>query len=76
MKSIKITSLIKQNSQADVLNVPFVKYCPLSNNIPDWLKLTAEGRLRRLMKYHKVPTTCQRFVEGFVLKTDFVRETV
>ncbi len=26
--------------------VPFCQvHCPLSNNIPDWLKLTAEGRL-------------------------------
>ena len=38
----------RKNNQADVLNAEylFVRFiAPLSNNIPDWLKLTAEGRL-------------------------------
>ena len=38
-KSTKIISLIRQpNNLADVLSVeyPFVKSCPLSNNIPDY----------------------------------------
>ena len=38
----------QQNNLADVHSaVPFCQiHCPLSNNIPDWLKLTAEGRLK------------------------------
>ena len=39
---------------------------PLSNNIPDWLKLTAEGRLKRHTSYLKAQIICQRFVEEFV----------
>ncbi len=36
-----------QASRCLQCGVPFCQvHCPLSNNIPDWLKLTAEGRLR------------------------------
>ena len=34
-----------QSSRCSQCGVPFAKPLPLSNNIPDWLKLTAEGRL-------------------------------
>ena len=35
-----------QASRCSQCGVPFCHVqCPLSNNIPDWLKLTAEGRL-------------------------------
>ena len=35
-----------QASRCSQCGVPFCAvHCPLSNNIPDWLKLTAEGRL-------------------------------
>jgi NADPH-dependent glutamate synthase beta subunit-like oxidoreductase len=34
--------------------VPFCSvHCPLNNNIPDWLKLTAEGRLEEA--YNNIP---------------------
>jgi glutamate synthase (NADPH/NADH) small chain len=37
---------IAQSSRCSQCGVPFCQvHCPLSNNIPDWLKLTAEGRL-------------------------------
>ena len=37
---------IQQSSRCSQCGVPFCQvHCPLSNNIPDWLKLTAEGRL-------------------------------
>ena len=37
----------EQSSRCSQCGVPFCQiHCPLSNNIPDWLKLTAEGRLR------------------------------
>ena len=36
----------RQSSRCSQCGVPFCQvHCPLSNNIPDWLKLTAEGRL-------------------------------
>ena len=36
-----------QSSRCSQCGVPFCQiHCPLSNNIPDWLKLTAEGRLK------------------------------
>jgi len=35
-----------QSSRCSQCGVPFCQvHCPLNNNIPDWLKLTAEGRL-------------------------------
>ena len=37
----------EQSSRSSQCGVPFCQiHCPLSNNIPDWLKLTAEGRLK------------------------------
>ncbi|MBB6252470.1 NAD(P)-dependent oxidoreductase [Nitrospirillum iridis] len=37
---------VTQASRCSQCGVPFCQvHCPVSNNIPDWLKLTAEGRL-------------------------------
>ena len=37
----------EQSSRCSQCGVPFCQiHCPLHNNIPDWVKLTAEGRLR------------------------------
>ena len=37
----------EQSSRCSQCGVPFCQvHCPLGNNIPDWLKLTAEGRLQ------------------------------
>ena len=39
-------------------------HCPLSNNIPDWLKLTAEGRLKEAYEVsqstNNMPEVCGR----------------
>src|SRR5271168_602408 len=36
----------EQASRCEQCGIPFCQiHCPLSNNIPDWLKMTAEGRL-------------------------------
>ena len=36
----------EQSSRCSQCGVPFCQiHCPLSNNIPDWLKLTVDGRL-------------------------------
>jgi glutamate synthase (NADPH/NADH) small chain len=41
-----ITGAAAQASRCSQCGIPFCQiHCPLSNNIPDWLKLTAEGRL-------------------------------
>ena len=38
----------EQAARCSQCGVPFCQiHCPLHNNIPDWLRLTAEGRLRR-----------------------------
>jgi glutamate synthase (NADPH) small chain len=46
----------EQASRCSQCGVPFCQvHCPLSNNIPDWLKLTAEGRLKEA--YHLAQST-------------------
>ena len=56
-----------QSSRCSQCGVPFCQiHCPLGNNIPDWLKLTAEGRLKKLMKFLKAQIICQKYVEEFV----------
>src|SRR5262249_38298364 len=45
--------------------IPFCQvHCPLSNNIPDWLKLTAEGRLEEAyalsQETNAMPEICGR----------------
>ena len=55
----------EQSSRCSQCGVPFCQvHCPLSNNIPDWLKLTAEGRYEEA--YHlsqstnNMPEVCGR----------------
>ena len=48
MKSIPLAAdkAIEQASRCSQCGVPFCQTnCPLHNNIPDWLMLTAEGRM-------------------------------
>ena len=67
----------EQSSRCSQCGVPFCQvHCPLSNNIPDWLKLTAEGRLKEAMNCPKVLTICQKYVEEYVPKIDYVKEIV
>jgi glutamate synthase (NADPH/NADH) small chain len=45
-KSFAMAEASSQSSRCSQCGVPFCSiHCPLNNNIPDWLKLTAEGRL-------------------------------
>ena len=49
-----------QASRCSQCGVPFCQmHCPLHNNIPDWLKLTAEGRLEeayeRRLRHQQLP---------------------
>ena len=42
-----VESAAEQAARCSQCGVPFCSiHCPLENNIPDWLKLTAEGRLK------------------------------
>ena len=54
-----------QSSRCSQCGVPFCQvHCPLSNNIPDWLKLTAEGRLKEAydlsQSTNNMPEVCGR----------------
>ena len=55
----------EQSSRCSQCGVPFCQvHCPLSNNIPDWLKLTAEGRLKEAydlsQSTNNMPEVCGR----------------
>ena len=42
----------EQASRCSQCGVPYCQsHCPLHNNIPDWLKLTAEGRLQEVWNF-------------------------
>ena len=55
----------EQASRCSQCGVPFCQiHCPLSNNIPDWLKLTAEGRIQEAYELaqstNNMPEVCGR----------------
>ena len=55
----------EQSSRCSQCGVPFCQvHCPLSNNIPVWLKLTAEGRLKEAYELsqstNNMPEVCGR----------------
>ncbi len=55
----------EQSSRCSQCGVPYCQiHCPLSNNIPDWLKLTAEGRLEEAYEVssatNNMPEVCGR----------------
>ena len=55
----------QQSSRCSQCGVPFCQvHCPLHNNIPDWLKLTAEGRLQEAYELsqstNNMPEVCGR----------------
>jgi glutamate synthase (NADPH/NADH) small chain len=55
----------EQSSRCSQCGVPFCQvHCPLHNNIPDWLKLTAEGRLKEAYEVsqstNNMPEVCGR----------------
>ena len=55
----------EQSSRCSQCGVPFCQiHCPLGNNIPDWLKLTAEGRLKEAYEVsqstNNMPEVCGR----------------
>ena len=67
----------EQSSRCSQCGVPFCQiHCPLGNNIPDWLKLTAEGRLKEAYEVsqstNNMPEVCGRICP----RTDFVKGIV
>jgi len=55
----------EQASRCSQCGVPFCQvHCPLHNNIPDWLKLTSEGRLQEAFELsnltNNMPEVCGR----------------
>jgi glutamate synthase (NADPH) small chain len=55
------TKAAEQASRCSQCGVPFCQvHCPLANNIPDWLKLTAEGRMEEA---HEVSQATNNFPE-------------
>ena len=55
----------EQSSRCSQCGIPFCQvHCPLSNNIPDWLKLTAEERLKEAYELsqntNNMPEICGR----------------
>jgi glutamate synthase (NADPH/NADH) small chain len=55
----------EQSSRCSQCGIPFCQvHCPLHNNIPDWLKLTAEGRLEEAYEVssatNNMPEVCGR----------------
>ena len=78
----------EQASRCSQCGVPFCHiHCPLGNNIPDWLKLTAEGRLEEAYEVaaetNNMPEICgricpqDRLCEGnCVIETGFESVTI
>lgn len=78
----------EQASRCSQCGVPFCHiHCPLGNNIPDWLKLTAEGRLEEAYEMasatNNMPEICgricpqDRLCEGScVIEKDFEAVTI
>ena len=59
------TKAEEQASRCSQCGVPFCQnHCPLENNIPDWLKLTAEGRVKEAWEVssatNNMPEICGR----------------
>ena len=84
----KATDAADQASRCSQCGVPFCSvHCPLNNNIPDWLKLTAEGRLEEAYEVsaatNTFPEICgricpqDRLCEGnCVIEKDFEAVTI
>jgi glutamate synthase (NADPH/NADH) small chain len=48
----------EQSSRCSQCGVPYCQdHCPLQNNIPDWLRLTAEGRLKEAYEVSQATNT-------------------
>ena len=65
----------EQSSRCSQCGVPFCQvHCPLHNNIPDWLKLTAEGRLEEAHELAQSTNNMPEICVEFAPKIDYVKE--
>ena len=72
-----LLTIRQRNNPVDAHNAGslFARFiAPLHNNISDWLKLTAEGRLEDAYEL-KAQTTCQKCVVGCP-QDSYAKETV
>src|SRR4051812_21955356 len=57
-RSYEIAKAEEQSSRCSQCGVPYCStHCPLHNHIPDWLRLTAEGRLREAYELSNATST-------------------
>jgi glutamate synthase (NADPH) small chain len=57
-KRFDVQAAKEQSSRCSQCGIPFCSiHCPLSNNIPDWLQLTAEGRLEEAYEISSATNT-------------------
>ncbi len=57
-KEFAAAKAVEQSSRCSQCGVPYCQtHCPLHNNIPDWLRLTAEGRLREAYELSQATNT-------------------
>ena len=57
-RQFAVDKAAEQASRCSQCGVPYCQtHCPLHNNIPDWLRLTAEGRLREAYELSQATNT-------------------
>jgi glutamate synthase (NADPH/NADH) small chain len=57
-RAYAVTNAEEQSSRCSQCGVPYCStHCPLHNHIPDWLRLTAEGRLREAYELSNATST-------------------
>ena len=57
-RAFAVTQAEEQSSRCSQCGVPYcTTHCPLHNHIPDWLRLTAEGRLREAYELSNATST-------------------
>ena len=57
-RQFAVDKVAEQASRCSQCGVPYCQtHCPLHNNIPDWLRLTAEGRLREAYELSQATNT-------------------
>jgi glutamate synthase (NADPH/NADH) small chain len=57
-REFRAPAAAKQASRCEQCGIPFCQiHCPLQNNIPDWLKLAAEGRLEEAYQTSQATNT-------------------
>ena len=73
--SLLVRAPAEQSSRCSQCGVPFCQvHCPLGNNIPDWLKLTAEGRMLEAYEVQPPPPTpFPRFAGASAHRTNCAR---